>query len=258
MLGRYRRLRREKRGLYCFHLMMRTIIVCLLGWKVLRRQWGHAGLCVLTLALFGIPALGEVAHLSFPPLLEVIITLFATGANIGGEMFELYLRFPWWDSVLHILWGFLGAVFGYAFLKMAQKQELTPLGALIGALGFSALTSVCWEFFEYFMDVVFHMDMQKSAWFTAASSLLLNPKGTNQTVTVEVESVLVNGEMWPGLLDIGLKDTMSDLLLNFAGSIPAAALVMLGTRPGRAARFLRCLAPTRKPVPEKGTEHEEA
>ena len=255
MPGRYRRLRSEKRGLYCFHLTMRAIVVCLLGWKVLRRQWGHAGLCVLTLALFGIPTLGELAHLSFPPLLEVIITLFATGANIGGEMFELYLRFPWWDAVLHLLWGFLSGVFGYAFLKMAQKQEPAPMGALMGALGFSAFTSVCWEFFEYFMDVVFHMDMQKSAWLSAVSSLLLNPKGTNQTVTVEITSVIVNGAAWPGLLDVGLKDTMSDLLLNFTGSIPAAILVMLGIRQGRAARFLRYLAPTRRP--EKGTEHEE-
>ena len=255
MLGRYRRLRSEKRGRYGFHLTMRAIVVCLLGWKVLRRQWGHAGLCALTLALFGIPTLAELAHFSFPPLLEVIITLFAAGANICGEMFELYLRFPWWDAVLHLLWGFLGAVFGYAFLKMAQKQELTPLGALIGALGFSALTSVCWEFFEYFMDVVFRMDMQKSAWVTAVSSLLLNPKGTNQTVTVEVGSVLVNGEAWPGLLDIGLRDTMSDLGLNFLGSIPAAALAMLGVKPGKAARILRYLAPIR--MREKGSEHEE-
>lgn len=255
MLQRYRRLRRERRGLYCFHLMMRAVIVCLLGWKVFRRQWGHAGLCVLTLALFSIPTLGELVHLSFPPLLEVIITLFAAGANIGGEMFALYLRFPWWDSALHLLWGFLGAVFGYAFLRMAQKQELTLLAALMGALGFSAFTSVCWEFFEYFMDVVFHMDMQKSVWFDSVSSLLLNPRGTNQTVTVEVESVLVNGAEWPGLLDIGLRDTMSDLWLNFAGSIPAAVLVMLGVKPGKAARILGYLAPTRKA--RKGTEHEE-
>ena len=257
MLRRYRRLRREDRGLYCFHLILRAAVACLLGWKLLRRQWGHAGLCTLTLALFGIPTLAELAHLSFPPLLEVIITLFAASANIGGEMFELYLRFPWWDSVLHLLWGFLGAVFGYAFLKLAQKGELTPLSALIGALGFSALTSVCWEFFEYFMDTVFRMDMQKSAWVTTVSSLLLNPAGTNQTVTMEAERVLVNGEAWPGLLDIGLRDTMSDLTLNFAGSLPAGVLALLDARPGRSGRILRWLTPTLRPKAEKGVGHEE-
>ena len=78
---------------------------------------------------------------SVSPLLEIIITLFAAGANIGGELCELYLRFPWWDSMLHILWGFLGAVFGYAFLKLAQKQALTPAAAVLGALGFSALNT---------------------------------------------------------------------------------------------------------------------
>lgn len=257
MLMRYRRLRREKRGLFGFHITARAFVLCLLGWKLLRRQWGHAGLCALTLALFGIPTLAEVAHISFPPLLEIIVTLFAACANIGGEMLELYLRFPWWDSVLHLLWGFLGAVFGCAFLKMAQKDELTPLAALLGAVGFSALTSVCWEFFEYFMDVVFHMDMQKSAWISTVSSLLLNPEGTNHTVTAEAASVLVNGAVWPGLLDIGLRDTMSDLLLNFAGSIPAAVLTLLGTKPGWASRILCRLMPTRNLKAEKGRKNEE-
>ena len=254
MLMRYRRLRREQRGLYCYHLTLRAVVVCLLGWKLLRRQWGHAGLCALTLALFGIPTLAELAHFSFPPLLEIIVTLFAAGANIGGEMFELYLRFSWWDSMLHILWGFLGGVFGYAFLKMAQKQELTPLSALIGALGFSALTSVCWEFFEYFMDVVFHMDMQKSAWLTEVSSILLNPEGTNRTVTMEAQNVLVNGAAWPGLLDIGLKDTMGDLWLNFVGSVPAALLAALGGKSERVSHVLCRLMPTRQSKKGSGNE----
>ncbi len=224
--------------------------------KLLRRQWAHEGLCLLSLALFGIPTLAELAHLTFPPLLDSIITLFVVGANIGGELFELYLRLPWWDSMLHLLWGFLGAVFGCAFLKMAQRNEVTPLAALIGALGFSALTSVCWEFFEFAVDTLFHMDMQKSKWITTASTLLLNPAGTNQTVTVEAESVLVNGAAWPGLLDIGLRDTMGDLLLNLMGSIPAGVLALLSARPGRKGRIMRMLMPTLQ-KPEKGAEREE-
>lgn len=256
MPERFRRLRREKRGLLCYHIMLRAVVLCLLGWKLLRREWGHAGLCALTMALFGIPTLAELAHLSFPPLMEVVVTLFAAAANIGGEMLELYLRFPWWDSVLHILWGFLGAVFGYAFLKLAQEQELTPLAALLGALGFSALTSVCWELFEYFMDTVFHMDMQKSCWLPAVTSLLLNPEGTNHAVTAAVETVVVNGEAWPGLLDPGLRDTMSDLGLNFAGSLLAAVLVLLDARPDAHLQFLEKWMPTRLNETEGGSDLE--
>ncbi len=256
-MQRIRRLRQEERGLFLYHFLLRAAVLCLLGWKLLRHEWGHAGLCALTMLLFEIPALSEaVLGLRFPPLLEVIVTLFAACANLCGEMLGFYLRFRWWDMGLHLIWGFLAGVAGAAFLRILQKQELTPLAAALGAFGFAALTSVCWEFFEYFMDVVFQTDMQKSCWMSAVSSLLLNPEGANRTVTAAAEQILVNGEAWPGFLDPGLRDTMSDLSLNFAGSIPAAVLALLDARPGRRLRFLDGLKPVRLSR-EKGNEHEE-
>ena len=68
------------------------------------------------------------------------------------------------------------------------------------------------------MDVCFHTDMQKDTWIYAVSSVNLNPDGHNVPVQVAVNSVVVNGETWPGYLDIGLIDTMKDLLVNFIGA----------------------------------------
>lgn len=257
MFQRFRRLREEERGLLLCHLMLRAAVLCLLVWKLVKQEWGHAGLCALTLALFCIPALAEtVLKLRFPPLLEVVVMLFAACANLCGEMLGFYLRFRWWDMGLHLVWGFLAGVAGCAILRIVQRERLTPLAAALSALGFAALTSVCWEFFEYFMDAVFQTDMQKSCWLPAVTSLLLNPAGTNQTVTEAAESVLVNGEAWQGFLDPGLTDTMSDLALNFAGSILAAVLVWLDARPGSRLRFLKKLMPTRRDGAEKGAKDE--
>ena len=53
------------------------------------------------------------------------------------------------------------------------------------------------------------------------SSVKLNPTGANVPVHVDVQSVVINGETWNlgGYLDIGLIDTMKDLIVNFIGAV---------------------------------------
>ena len=57
-----------------------------------------------------------------------------------------------------------------------------------------------------------------------------------------IESVVVNGETWPGYLDIGLIDTMKDLLVNFIGAVTFSvigALYIMGRGKGKfAPRFI--------------------
>lgn len=227
MLERLKRSWSQCPVLFVFHGLLLAAVLALLLWKLLHGAWPHAGLCALTLLIFLIPSLTrKVLRLRLPPLLDGIIWLFAFAANLCGEMWEWYLRFPWWDSMLHLLWGFLGGLIGYAILCRWQGSPLKPPAAALCAFSFCAMTGVLWEFFEFFMDSVFHMDMQKDAWLHTVSSVLLEPNGRNRAATVAVEQVLVNGEVWPGLLDPGRLDTMNDLLLNTAGSIPAAGILL--------------------------------
>ena len=82
---------------------------------------------------------------------------------------------------------------------------------------------VLWEFFEFFMDRTFAMDMQKDFFVTSINSVALNPTGANVPIHLQVDSLLVNGEDWiakyGGYLDIGLIDTMKDLFVNFIGAV---------------------------------------
>ena len=246
-----KRLRAERPGLYRYHLMLRAAVLCLALWKALTGFWGHAGLCLLTLLLFSAPALTErLTGLGVPPLLEIAVTLFAVCANLGGEMLGFYLRFPWWDAVLHVIWGFLAGLLGCALLRLLQGAPLKAPAAALAALYFAALTGLCWELFEYFMDAVFHMDMQKDAWMRAVSSVLLNPAGENAAVYEAAETVTVNGRAWPGLLDPGLRDTVGDLFQNFIGSLLSALLLLLDGRGGGRLRILRALTPA--PLPKQG------
>ena len=94
-----------------------------------------------------------------------------------------------------------------------------PVFVAVVAFCFSMTIGVLWEFFEYGMDCFFHTDMQKDTWVSAISTVSLNPDGRNSAVYLPIDSVVVNGEKWPGYLDIGLHDTMKDLLVNFIGAV---------------------------------------
>ena len=78
---------------------------------------------------------------------------------------------------------------------------------------------VLWEFFEFGMDQFFGTDMQKDFLVSAINSVTLNPDGLNSVVHLPVESLVVNGQDWMqfpgGYIDIGLIDTMKDLMVKF-------------------------------------------
>lgn len=95
------------------------------------------------------------------------------------------------------------------------------------AFCFSMTIGVLWEFFEWGVDSLMAKDMQKDTIVQAIHSVTLHPEGRNIPVHVKdiADVILVHsvGSQTPlgvgGYLDIGLIDTMSDLLVNFIGAV---------------------------------------
>ena len=53
---------------------------------------------------------------------------------------------------------------------------------------------VLWEFFEFGMDRVFHLDMQKDTVVQSITSVMLDPTNSNTPITIDgIHSVAVNG-----------------------------------------------------------------
>lgn len=218
---------REHKSSFAVYVVLRILVIVMMVLQILNQNYENVFLCALTLLLLIIPSMIQVTFkVELPTTLEIIILFFAFAAEILGEISEFYLIFPFWDTVLHTLNGFLAAAIGFSLVDLLNRSEkltfdLSPLFMAIVAFCFSMTIGVVWEFFEFGMDMFFGLDMQKDTIVHEISSVLLNPAGKNVPVRVSgIYDVVVNGEPLGlgGYLDIGLIDTMMDLFVNFIGA----------------------------------------
>ena len=248
--------------LFTTYVVLRVLVLLVMIREIFKGDYYNVFLCGLTLVLFMIPTFVEHRlHIDLPNTLEIIILLFIFSAEILGEIQEYYLRIPFWDTMLHTMNGFLMAAIGIAMVDILNRSQrfkvrLSPAFVALTAFCFSMTVGVLWEFFEYAMDLFFHTDMQKDTWITAISSVSLNPEGHNVPVQEAMESVVINGQQWPAYLDIGLHDTMKDLLVNFIGAVLFSiigALYILGRGKGWfASKFIPRLKVDELPSSSEG------
>jgi hypothetical protein len=212
-----------KRISYVYLLLRLSVIIIMLA-QLHDRNYENVFLCLLTLLLFLIPSFIErKIHIDIPDTLEAIILLFIFSAEILGEIKSYYLIFPYWDTILHTLNGFLAAAIGFSLIDILNKHErfaisLSPVFVALVAFCFSMTIGVLWEFFEFAMDTFVGTDMQKDTYITTIQSVLLNSKNVNVPVKLPIDHVIVNNMPWKGYIDIGLIDTMMDLFVNFIGA----------------------------------------
>lgn len=219
---------RRQPAVFTVYLVLRLMVLATLVSSVIRSEYESAFICLLVLVLFMLPFfIQQNFGIELPSTLEIIILLFIFAAEILGELECYFITFPYWDSMLHTTTGFLCAATGFALIDILNRNsrikfELSPIYVALAAFCFSMTVGVLWEFFEFGMDRLFHMDMQKDTVVNSITSVMLDPTNKNIPVTIDgITSVTVNGQElgFGGYLDIGLYDTMADLFVNFIGAV---------------------------------------
>lgn len=225
-------------------------------------EYHNMFLGVLTLILFMVPKLIEKKlDVSIPSGLQAVILIFIFSAQILGEINAFYVKIPIWDTMLHTTNGFLMAAIGFALIDIFNRSEkfslkMSPYFVAFTAFCFSMTVGVVWEFFEFSMDWFFDMDMQKDWILADINSVKLHPEGENIPIHVAVETVVVNGEPWNlgGYLDVGIVDTMKDLIVNFVGAVVFSAVGIVYLKNRKETGLAASLIPV---VETKGNETNE-
>ncbi len=244
--GRLRNLRealymelREHRSSFIVYFTLRFFVIATLILQLMNRNYENVFLCALTLILLIMPSLVQITFkVELPTTLEIIILIFIFSAEILGEISEFYLMFPFWDTVLHTLNGFLAAAIGFSLVDLLNRSErtvfhLSPLFMAIVAFCFSMTIGVIWEFFEFGMDQIAGYDMQKDTVIHTIRSVTLDPDGHNVPYVIgNIRETAVNGQELGlgGYLDIGLIDTMQDMIVNFIGAFTFSVIGFLYVR----------------------------
>ena len=256
----------NKKLVVTIYVLLRVSVVLMLVAQFFNQNYENVLLCMLTLVLFLLPsAIERRLAIDLPDTLEIIILLFIYAAEILGEIQAYYTHFQHWDTMLHTLNGFLCAAIGFSLVDLLNRQErfslsLSPFFMAVTAFCFSMTIGVLWEFFEFAMDHLILVDMQKDTVLNTISTVMLDPSGGTKAVIVsgikDTILVLEDGTQKAlglgGYLDVGIVDTMKDLFVNFIGAVVFSTVGYFYVKSRGKGRFARRFIP--KVMPKESGE----
>lgn len=246
---------REHKSSAIVYFTLRFFVIVVMILQAFNRNYENVFLCILTLILLVMPSFIQVTFkIELPTTLEIIILIFIFAAEILGEISSFYLVFPFWDTVLHTMNGFLAAAIGFSLVDLLNRSEkvkfeLSPFFLALVAFCFSMTIGVVWEFFEFGMDQIAGFDMQKDTIIHTIRSVSLDPTQSNTVISITgIDQVTVNGEDLGlgGYLDIGLIDTMNDLLVNFIGAVIFSVIGYIYVKKRGKGTIVKRFVPSKK------------
>lgn len=130
-------------------------------------RWPTATFTTVIIGLTLVPRLLERRLRVFvPPEFELLAIAFVFATLFLGEVRAFYTRFWWWDLVLHASSAFLLGIVGFLLVHVLNEKEeidvdLKPKFVALFAFVFALSVGSLWEVFEFSMDTLFGLDMQK-------------------------------------------------------------------------------------------------
>jgi len=111
--------------------------------------------------------LGKRFDVRIPHGFETLAVIFLYMSLFLGETQSYYTRFWWWDLVLHSGSAFLLGILGFLMVYVLNERkevdlDMKPKFIALFAFMFAVSIGALWEIFEYGMDQVFGLNMQKS------------------------------------------------------------------------------------------------
>lgn len=177
-------------------LVMQFILLLGLAGAIWEQQWLNvltiSGIIAVTLLPI---LLARRFHVRIPTEFQMLAIAFVFASLFLGEVHSYYARFWWWDIVLHTTSGFLLGIIGFLLVYVLNESERIHLQMRPGFVAFFAFlfalgVGALWEIFEFTMDALLGMNMQKA--------MLGDPSG--------------------------LTDTMFDLIVDAVGALVIAVL----------------------------------
>ncbi|MBU1988375.1 MAG: hypothetical protein KKD94_02740 [Nanoarchaeota archaeon] len=176
--------KREESREKIHHLLMliiRAILLIAFAFSIYEKRWALLFMISLNFLITFLPKLFEKKYrVNIPIEFETLILLFAFASLFLGEVRDYYVRYWWWDAVLHVgsgvALGFAGFIILYVLYK-GNKINARPITIVLFSFCFAMAIGAVWEIFEFGMDQIFGLNMQKSGLIDTMWDLIVDGLG---------------------------------------------------------------------------------
>ncbi len=244
---------KSNKATFAVYVILRLLVIATLVLSIFGGRFENAFICGLTLVLLLVPAFFQKNFgIELPSTLHIIVLLFIFAAEILGEINCYYIKVPHWDTMLHTMNGFLCAAVGFSLVDLLNRNNkakfhLSPIYLTMVAFCFSMTIGVLWEMFEFSGDMLLQLDMQKDTVVHQISTVVLDETKSNIPVIVKnIHDVTLDGRPLgvDGYIDIGLIDTMKDLIVNLIGAIVFSVIGFFYVKSRGKSKFASSFIPT--------------
>ncbi len=161
--------------------ILRLTLVAAIVVSIFYDSLSNALISSFTLILTFLPAWFEKKYKIIIPLdFEFAIIFFVYASIFLGEVGNFYERFWWWDILLHggsaVAFGCIGFIVLFILFK-ANKIKSSPVWLALFSFCFAVSIGVVWEIFEFAMDQIFGLNMQKSGLIDTMWDLIVDCSG---------------------------------------------------------------------------------
>jgi VanZ family protein len=158
-----------------------AILIAAATFATFTQRWDVVFVSITALVLTILPALFvERFQIRLPLSFLAAISVFVFATLFLGEVFDFYERYWWWDVLLHggsaIGFGIIGFLFVF-YLFEGNKYAAPPIAIAFVAYCFAVTIGTGWEIFEFLMDQIFGLNMQKSGLVDTMWDLIVDSIG---------------------------------------------------------------------------------
>ena len=173
--------------------------------------------CMLGLVVWSLPSfLNKRLDIQLPNSFLAMYFVFLYCAIYLGEVRNFYYAVPHWDTILHTFSGMMLGTLGFSVVLLlnhsgSKRVHLSPSFVALFAFCFAAALGVVWEIYEFSLDSLLGLNMQK--------------------YMLEDHTPKIGRE--------ALMDTMKDLIVDVVGAAATSlvGLVLMNMRPDWLYRF---------------------
>lgn len=163
-------------------LLLSALTIGLLA-SIYYQNWINALIVLGILILSMLPELfARQYSLALPAEFDLATVAFLFAALFLGELGNFYEHFWWWDELLHLTSGLLLGMFGLYLIWVLNHNdhielELSPGFICLFAFAFALSVGTLWEIFEFTMDNLFSLNMQKNGLQDTMKDLMVDALG---------------------------------------------------------------------------------